>query len=232
MTQLDHAAASAQLDAVNDRLRSLAYPSSHQYVFNAAARIQPSPKARQRLDELEQVLPSGPRRSLIDLGCGKGMFLLWAIERLGVERAIGIDASPQMAAACEAAARFAGAPATVLTGPPQQFRGKLQPADLVFVFHCYHYFFCGSLFGAQGVASHDWWFDYFAEITAGALVFSNSLALDEKKKSQFREVGVGDEVLAAYHPQAILEAAERRFTVTEHPLGGGRPYLVMNPRAR
>ena len=213
-------------EAVNEVLAQISYPSTHQYTVNAG-RVCPAPVALPRLLELESVLPDRRWRSMIDIGCGKAMFLLWAWQRFGLERLVGVDDAPPMVSAARLAAAHLGAPATILQGPPGEFATVLAPADLVVVLHCYHYLFFGSLAGSPGNPSHESWFDFFARITADTLVFANPLELSDDKAHWFLERGARAEAIAWYCPEAILSAARRHFSVTLHPLGGGRPYLVM-----
>lgn len=221
-----HPAASPDEATVNAVLAGIDYPSTHQYRVEAG-RVQPTDSAQQRLREWASVLPKRAWKSMIDIGCAKGMFLYWAWQQLGMERLVGLDDSLPMVNAARLAAAHLGAPAAILHGPPTEFSAALAPADLVTVFHCYHYLYFGSLSGSPGVASHEWWFDLFAKLTTDTLVFANTLALSEEKACEFRERGSTEEELARYCPEAILSAARRHFAVTSFSLGGGRPYLVM-----
>lgn len=217
-------------DVVNQALTLIDYPSTHQYTIDGG-RMCPAASALPRLSEIASLLPDRQWRSLIDIGCGKGMFLLWAWRHFGLQRLVGIDDAEPMVTAARLAAEHLGAPAAILHGPPSEFEAALSPADLVFVFHCYHYLFLGSASGSPGIDSHDSWFDFFARITTDTLLFANPLELTPKQVEEFRDRGVTVDALSRYRPDAIMAAARRHFDVTPHSLGGGRPYLVMTRRA-
>lgn len=211
---------------VNDTLSRIQYPSSHLYIINAAGQVQPQEKGKLRLQEMEEVVPDFQWDSLIDIGCAKGMFLLWAWQRYGLRRMVGVEAASDMVNACRKAVFYLNAPATILQGSLLELYRALPSACLVFVLHCYHYLY----FGAPGIASHDQLFDILAHITDDTLVFANPLNLSLDKINLYRQKKISPEVIESYNAQAILESANRYFKVQKIPLGKGRPYLVMKKR--
>jgi hypothetical protein len=212
---------------VNADLHKIRYPGSHQYTVNQQGQIQFPGKGKSRIRELETVLPHGSWDSLIDIGCAKGMFLLWAWQRYGLKRLIGVEAAKDMVAACRKAVNYLDAPATILHGSPGEYYKAFQPASLVLVLHCYHYLYFGSPYGTPGNPSHDRWFDIFARITSDTLVFANPVKPGDNKISFYRQQGISGEVIRRYNAREILKSAQRHFHVKQFPLGEGRPYWVM-----
>jgi SAM-dependent methyltransferase len=217
-------------DALSADLARITYPSSHTYELDSDGRVRPGPTGRARIAEIESALPSGSWESLLDVGCAKGMFLLWAWQRFGLRRLVGVEAAADMVAAGRRAAHHLAAPATLLHGSFTEFHTVLAPADLVFVLHCYHYLFFGSPDGAPGIASHDELFRHLRRLTRDTLVFANPLFLDADKRDELRARGVAEEEIASYDRAAILESAERFFEIEETSHGGGRPLLLLRTR--
>lgn len=218
--------------AANELLRRITYPSTHQYTVGPGGSIVLEPKAAARIRDLEAVLPRRSWTSLIDIGCAKGMFLLWAWSRFGLRRLLGIEPSPEMAEAARAAATALDAPAEILAAPPGRLLGTIAAADLVLVLHCYHYLYLGSDIGIPGIPRHDFWFDFFASITKDTLVFANDLELSEPQRQRFLELGAPSAEIGGYRRDRILSSAGRHFELTFTTLGGGRPYVVMRRRRR
>jgi hypothetical protein len=208
-------------------LSQIEYPSSHQYSVDQRGDLQPCTAGASRLREIERILPKRPWSSLIDVGCAKGMFLLWALRRYGLRRAIGVEAADDMATACREAVDYLDAPAAILHGSLDSLYKALPPADLVFVIHCYHYLYFGSVFGTPGVPNHDRWFEILAAITSDTLVFANPLDLKPDKVERYRQEGFSEKMIQNYNAQAILESAGRHFDLQPFSLGAGRPYILM-----
>jgi hypothetical protein len=215
------------LETLNTHLNQITYPSSHQYMLDKQGRVQPGESGAARLCEIERILSGRKWHALIDVGCAKGMFLLWGLRRYGLQRAIGVEAAHDMVAACREAVGFLDAPATVLHGSLDSLYRALPPADLVFVLHCYHYLYFGSAFGTPGVPSHDHWFEILASITSDTLLFANPLNLEADKAEVYRERGFSSRAIRDYNRQAILDSARRHFELCPSSMGGGRPYVLM-----
>jgi hypothetical protein len=215
---------------VNESLEVIKYPSSHQYTIESNGKILPCQAGSSRIKEVRQVLGDGHWDSLLDIGCSKGMFLLWAIQEFNLRRAVGIDAAPDMVLACRKAVDFLQAPATILLGSLDHLLPVLPPADLVFLFHCYHHLYFGSPFGTPGLPSHDRWFEMLAGITKDILLFANPLKLSKEKCEAYRQGGILEEDLANYNADAILKSAARYFDIHQFELGGGRPYIRMQKK--
>lgn len=216
--------------AVNNRLDQLTYPSTHQYHVDENHRMHPSPSATARLDELSQVLPQYGWQSMIDIGCGKGMFLLWAAQQFHLRRVTGIDPSSEMIHTARLAADYLGALATFLHGRLDQFHPILAPADLVMMFHCYHYVYFSPSIPVEPGKLHEYWFGLIARITADTFIFANPLELTPKQAAYCRQQGGSDELIASYHEKGILEAAGRYFDLQPFNLGGGRPLILMRKK--
>jgi hypothetical protein len=212
---------------LNTHLNQITYPSSHQYTVDRRGHVQPCTSGAARLREIERVLPEERWTSLIDVGCAKGMFLLWALRRFGLRRAIGVEAADDMVVACRQAVDLTNAPATILHGSLGSLYRALPAADLVFVLHCYHYLYFGSAFGTPGVPSHDHWFQILSQITSDTLVFANPLELEPDRMEEYRERGFTEQVIEGYNAEAILDSAGRYFELQPVPLGGERPYIIM-----
>ena len=217
---------------VNARLQDIDYPSSHQYQITERGQIQPRPKTQERLDELSRVLPRHNWDSLIDVGCGKGLFLFWAMQQYGVKRGIGIDAAKDMVDAGREAADVLNAPVTILHGTLNSLYPAIPSAELVFVFHCYHYLYFGSPSGTPALPSHAYWFDLFNRITTDTLVFANTLTLSQDKVMGYREKGFSSRDIGAYSEEAIMNCARKYFDIQKFSLGGGRPYIAMRKRTQ
>lgn len=215
---------------LNRALRTITYPSTHQYHLTPAGKIIHKRSAKKRLDELNSILPPRKWDTLIDAGCAKGMFLLWAIQNLGIRRAVGLDASPDMVLAARKTIQWLKLPAIVIRGTLGQVSPALAPASLVFVFHVYHYLFFGSPDGAPGIPDHDTWFNLLAGICSDTLVFANPLSLDDEKVLKLKARGIPAEDINKYNRASILASAARHFMVEPTSLGGGRPYLLMRKR--
>jgi SAM-dependent methyltransferase len=189
--------------------------------------IVPSPQARIRIGELLSVLPKRKWHSLIDVGCAKGMFLYWALSAFDLKRATGLEPAPDMAEAARLVGEYLNAPAAILHGSLLDLYRAIPPADLVFVFHCYHYLYFGSEGGHPGLADHEGLFSVLARLCGHTLVFANPLELEDRKKKTLRDSGVSESILAGYNTKAILGGAEKFFSIHPSTLGGGRPYIVM-----
>ena len=239
------------LAALNARLAEITYPSSHQYTIERDGHLQPCQAGAARLREIERVLPRDRWASLIDVGCAKGMFLLWALDRLRLEWAIGVEAAKDMVSACRQAIDFVGAPATILRGPLDGLHPILRPAELVLVLHCYHHLYFGSPFGTPsrskghsnmkgseaahsdgtpGAFSHDRLFALLSRITTDTLLFANPLTLRPDQVWHYQQLGIPGEAIQGYNRQAILESAGRYFDLQQFPLGGERPYILMRKK--
>lgn len=217
----------AVIDAANTALVEIGYPSSQAYQLGPTGEFRPSKAAQERLAELKLVLPRQKWDSLIDIGCAKGMFIIWAGEQLGVRRAIGLDAAEDMVRASRLAVEATKTPATILHGTPVRLYPLLAPAELVLVLHCYHYLYFGSRFGEPGLPSHDRWFDLFARFTSDSLIFANPLSLTPEQVEEYRSRSIPEKEIREYCPENILGSAARHFQLQEFSLGGGRPYILM-----
>lgn len=215
---------------VNAGLRRIVYPGSHRFSIDNRDGLHIHRRGAARIRELESVLPRRSWHSLIDIGCAKGMFLLWAWQRFGLKRMVGVESAADMVNACRLAVRYLDAPATILNGSPADYYQALRPADLVLVLHCYHYLYFGSLPGRPGISSHDFWFDMLARLTADTLVFANPVELSAEKISLYRQQGVPEAAIKRYNEREILESAGRHFYIEKSCLGGGRPYRLMRKR--
>jgi SAM-dependent methyltransferase len=224
------AAALPALTAVNKNLNQIPYPSTHQYTISPSGQIQPTEKAARRLDELQRVLPRHAWQSALDIGCGKGMFLLWVCEKFQLQRATGLDASAQMIQAARAAGNFIQSPAVFLHGTFDQLHPVLPPADLVLMLHCYHYIYFSQLASDLNWDWHAYWFGVLATLTRDTLVFANPLELTSKHRAEFSAQGHTQQAIDSFNRTAILAAAESFFTVEETQFGGGRPLIVMRTR--
>ena len=220
----------ATMAEVNNRLDQLTYPSTHQYHVDENHRMHPSPTASARLDELSQILPHHSWQSMIDIGCGKGMFLIWAAQRFHLKRVTGIDTSSEMIHTARLAADYLGAPATFLLGRLDQFHPILKPADLVMMFHCFHYVYFSPSIPVEPSKLHEYWFSMIASITTDTLVFANALDLTAKQAAYCRQQGVSEDLVASYNEKGILEAASRYFDLQPFSLGGGRPLILMRKK--
>lgn len=217
-------------EEVNQKLAAISYPSNHQYQIGPHGQLEAEPKAAARLRELEGVIPRKPWKSLIDVGCAKGMFLLWASRQFNLDHAIGIEAAVDMVDACRSAVAYLEIPALVLHTSLLECFSIFPPSDLVFVFHCYHYLYFGSEYGTAGAFNHDQIFKTLSMICTDTLVFANPFSLSDEKKNDYRLKGVPEAILQAYHQNSILTYAARYFDLTPIPIQDERPYIIMRKR--
>ncbi|WP_457557121.1 AAA family ATPase [Candidatus Harpocratesius sp.] len=212
---------------LNKQLKNIKYPSNHQYRICSDNHLFFDSKAAKRIQEIETILPKKNWKSFIDICCAKGMFLSWAIKRFHLERAIGIDAAEDMVDISRSVINYLKLPGVVFHGSFQIIQNIIKSADLVFVFHCYHYLYFGSYYGTPGVFSHEDLFGMFSKITKKTLLFANDLEISENFKKILLEKKINDFYIKQYNKNQILQAAEKYFQIQEFDLGGKRKYILM-----
>lgn len=218
------------IDHVNYTLQKITYPSTHQYTISKKKHISYGESARDRLTEFAYVLPNKPWTSLIDIGCAKGMFLLWLSKKFHLKWAIGLDTDLKMVHAARDAVDFLRVPATIFHGALSHLHPILPVADLVVMLHCYHHLYFGFSYDDPGCPSHDTWFRILASITRDTLLFANPLELDSKRLRLYKQKNISDEIIADFNTNAILESADNYFDLKRHSLGGMRPYIIMEKK--
>jgi len=216
---------------INALLAAITYPSTHQYTIDDTFQIKPDSRSLPRIEALEEILKGGRFDSLIDIGCGKGMFLIWACRHFNLKKAVALEVRSDMVEACRAAVLCTGTKATVVQASLPDFSCALAPADLIFVLHSYHYLYFGSYGGeVRGTWSHEKIFDILASLSRDTLIFANDLSLPPGKELFWRERGVPERVIERYNETEILSCAEKYFLISGTLHGGGRPVLVMKKK--
>jgi hypothetical protein len=135
-----------------------------------------------------------------------------------------------MVEACRGAVEYLDIPALILRTSLLECFPIIPPADLVFVFHCYHYLYFGSEYGTAGAFDHDRIFQALSRICTDTLVFANPLVLSDEKKNHYRQKGVQEDILQAYQENSILAHASRYFDLASMPRQDERPYIIMRKK--
>jgi predicted ATPase len=216
---------------VNSRLEAITYPSTHQYMLDEKRQMIPGFRSLPRLEAIGEALQGRRFDSLLDIGSGKGMFIIWACRHFNLKRAVALEVRTDMAEACRAAIECAGLKATVVQASLPDFRCALIPADLVFVLHSYHYLYFGSYGGeVTGTWNHSDIFRTLASLCSDTVVFANDLSLPPGKDLFWREKGVPESVMERYNEAEIMSCAAGHFEICRTDHGGGRPVILMKKR--
>lgn len=194
------------------------YPHNHDWRI-AKGSPRPSWQLRKRAWRLRRLYPQPSKvRSFVDLSSCKGYFVIDAIRRFSLDRALGIDVHDLDLAASQAAA-------AELNQPLAQYRHRFvhelaaeapEPFDLALLINTYQYLFFGSRREPHAYRDHDAIFAHLADLVApgGTLIFSNRVEL-ERCPGHVRELAQECGLGYKYTHSEIHAAASKHFTVEE-----------------
>jgi hypothetical protein len=195
------------------------YPPNHNYRV-AGDRLLAKRRLAQRFRRIAGLYPQ-PLRSLLDIGCSKGFFVLAAAEQPSCERALGIDVHRRDLDAAEAAraflqadrARFCELQLHELADRIDEFGG---PFQTVLMINCYQYFYYGSSRSLRCYLDHREIFRMLRRVCAERLVFSNRTELKVLQDIPLAVARASGHDEKVYNTSRILAAAEEFFEVSNH----------------
>lgn len=193
------------------------YPHNHDWRI-VRHRPRPSLQLWRRARRLRKLYPSAPK-SLVDLSSCKGYFVLDAVRRFGLERALGIDVHPIDIEA----SRFAAAALGITTARfERRFLHELvaeepEPFDLALLVNTYPYLFFGSRREPHAYRDHATLFAHLRSLVnpGGTLIFSNRTEL-ERCPGRVRELAKDCGLGHLYTTAHIRAAASEHFEIDEH----------------
>ena len=185
----------------------------------------------QRHDIVASFYPS-PLRSLLDIGCCRGWFVVKASERPECEKATGIDVLPGFIdAANEAKAAlnlskvdFHYAFLDDLLGNAAKFR---TPYQVVLLLNTYHYMYWGSDYSPRHWADHEFLLRGLASVCTDRMIFMSPLEVDECPADIADRAKAHPDWGAAYTEANFMKIASKWFDVTARGHMGERPLYLM-----
>ena len=208
-----------------------AYPGNHNYRI-VRGRLVPSWKLVTRYNQLSRHYPQ-PLKSVLDLSCSKGYFVLAALADPTCQRAMGIDVVAESLEVCRSATRHLGCGARFeqlylheLAARIDEFGGPFNTSLLV---NTYQYMYLGGVRDSFCYDTHDEIFRLLREVTCGRLIFNNRTQLSDCQRdlrTLAEELGKAEE----YRTDAVLAAAKKYFHLRYESTLGRYPLWVLEAR--
>lgn len=206
------------------------YPQNHNYIVRQG-KLVPRHKLKVRFGELSEAYPD-PLKSLLDLSCSKGFFVIDAASRSDCQRALGIDIDSQELEVCRSVGTFLGCSTSrferlrlhELAERIDEFGGPFQTALLV---NSYQYLYFGSSRSSECYHDHETIFGLMRQVCDGRVLFSNRTELNQLQRScqsEAEKINHSD----LYTEERILDAASRFFHVTEFGCIGKWPFWLLD----
>ena len=207
-------------------------PRNHNFkVYNK--KLYPSFQLFERWDSIAQLIPSNAR-SLIDLSCCRGFYVLQSILQSNIERAVGIDIDEEYLKEAnqarsltrvKSAAFHRGTLENILT---DSTIGKTE-YDVVLLTGAYHHLFWGSNRSKQAYRNHDDILSRLAQVCGDTLIISACFDVQQLPHTM-RDQAMTSSDAKKYTLCHFLEAAEHWFYVTQSGMLGEYPLYTLKKK--